>query len=725
VEDGVALQHYNFGGNDILDPSHPLNSGPSTLSPDQDDNYTDDWDFVVPPGSTYIVTITDTGPSDLGSGLYYANGTGISSPNNTWTLSGGQYYFQVRDFYPAPYSITITAATSSAQPDLVVQNLSASPSSIAVGGTITVSFDTLNNGTDTATASQSALFLETSSNSVIESWTFSDGQLTPQASDHHNQTFTIPTNLTAGTYKLVAEADANNQFYELDNISSKTIQITVPVSNDDSVDLTAPSSFSAVTGVNTAISGVQVIDDGLNGETFTVQVQAGNSSSLSATGTGVTGSGSHNLTITGTLGQVNAALGTLSYFTTNPAGSGESVSVTVTDSDSSTKSKNFAVSITGAPAVTLTPTQDIWITNTFDNGSNYGVDNAQLKVGGWGDKYDSLIKFDLSSVRGSHVTSAVLKLYNLADLGGTPVAMEVDELQTSWNDSYGWYSYGTSPHSGGAITQTPQNLQFKMLETVPAPSSTAGWINIDITSAVNDWLANPSSNFGILLQPLATNNNFNDFVSSEAIGAQASLVPELTLSANTSVAAGFDTSTYPGDLTMGWLRKNTNLSWVGYYLAPAPSRINDTWMGHRATLASEGWTIAPIYVAEQAIAGNWSSNPSASKGIVDGDAAAALMSSQGFAAGSVVYLDVETGSPLSANEQAYIANWCSQIALDGFTAGVYCPGSDADTIAVISPSAHIWVADLNILTAPGGTVTFPIDAPSGSGHLKADAWQYQ
>jgi hypothetical protein len=32
--------------------------------------------------------------------------------------------------------------------------------------------------------------------------------------------------------------------------------------------------------------------------------------------------------------------------------------------------------------------------------------------------------------------------------------------------------------------------------------------------------------------------------------------------------AGFDSLPYPGDDTMQWIIKNTNLSFVGFYLAP-------------------------------------------------------------------------------------------------------------------------------------------------------------
>src|SRR5262249_37284366 len=59
--------------------------------------------------------------------------------------------------------------------------------------------------------------------------------------------------------------------------------------------------------------------------------------------------------------------------------------------------------------------------------------------------------------------------------------------------------------------------------------SGGGWINIDITAAVNAWLSNPAANLGVLLRPTSNNNNFDDFVSSNAVGADAQYMPQLVI----------------------------------------------------------------------------------------------------------------------------------------------------------------------------------------------------
>ena len=185
-----------------------------------------------------------------------------------------------------------------------------------------------------------------------------------------------------------------------------------------------------------------------------------------------------------------------------------------------------------ATTVTLQPGaegQDLWITNFYTYNDDYGVNNEQLKVGGWGDVYDALVKFDLSNSHVAHVSSATLQLYNLAD-GGNPTGMSIEQLQTAWDETYGWYNYGgTRPSTLGAATATPPGLSFSHITNVAAPTG-EGWVSIDVTAAVNDWLAHPNANFGLLIQPLThDNNNVNDFVSSDVTGANAPFHPKLVL----------------------------------------------------------------------------------------------------------------------------------------------------------------------------------------------------
>jgi hypothetical protein len=173
---------------------------------------------------------------------------------------------------------------------------------------------------------------------------------------------------------------------------------------------------------------------------------------------------------------------------------------------------------------------------------------------------------------------------------------------------------------------------------------------------------------------------------------------------------------------MTWLKRNTNLTWCGYYLAPAPSHPSTSWMTNRAKLAANGWGFAPIFVGRQ-VTGPGALSPSAASGTADGNSAAALMSAEGFAAGSVVYLDIENGPPLTGPQQDYVANWCDTINANGFGAGVYCSYLLALSIHMIRSTCRVWAFNVATTQSHPVPVPFPDPHPSGCGYIGAYAWQ--
>ena len=90
--------------------------------------------------------------------------------------------------------------------------------------------------------------------------------------------------------------------------------------------------------------------------------------------------------------------------------------------------------------------------------------------------------------------------------------------------------------------------------------------------------------------------------------------------------AGFDRSGFPGEAVMQKLRNTTNMRFCGYYLAPAPSHSDTSWMGELGFLQDLGFGILPIYVGEQ-VEGQGSRHPSSAKGTVDGNDAVQMMTS--------------------------------------------------------------------------------------------------
>jgi len=192
--------------------------------------------------------------------------------------------------------------------------------------------------------------------------------------------------------------------------------------------------------------------------------------------------------------------------------------------------------------------------------------------------------------------------------------------------------------------------------------------------------------------------------------------------------AGFDTSIYPGDAIMSWLKANTNLVWCGYYLAPAPSHSKDSsWMGTRARLSAAGWGIAPLYVGEQPANANVSGSfhLSPGKGAIDGRQTVTLMTGEGFPPGSCVYLDLENGAPLRDQQGPYLVNWCTEVQNGGYTPGIYCSHGLAQAVRALQPDCRIWAFKVPLHTPPIPPVPppFPEKDPSGSGFPDAIAWQ--
>lgn len=188
--------------------------------------------------------------------------------------------------------------------------------------------------------------------------------------------------------------------------------------------------------------------------------------------------------------------------------------------------------------------------------------------------------------------------------------------------------------------------------------------------------------------------------------------------------AGFDIADYPGDTCMAWLKANTNLTWCGYYLGPAPSHPGASWMTRQAALAAAGWGFAPLYVGEQVIPPG-SQNPSAGKGATDGADAVRLLTSDGFAAGTCVFLDLEDGS-LPQRLADYTAAWIDTVGLGGFRAGVYCSHAIASQVNALRPGVPIWAFKVpTVSTHPAAGPPFREDDPAGSGYAAAQAWQLQ
>jgi hypothetical protein len=239
---------------------------------------------------------------------------------------------------------------------------------------------------------------------------------------------------------------------------------------------------------------------------------------------------------------------------------------------------------------------------------------------------------------------------------------------------------------------------------------------------------------------------------------------------------GFDTFSYPGDEAMrAWLTADKPYRWVGYYL-PAPCHNDDSWEGKRETLTKMGWGMAVIYVGQQ----TWGRTPgqkiavtryitkrvkqvktrngkrvvryvnkrvpvrvlvtprasrgascstqfvSAARGTADANDAIAKTAAEGFARGTVIFLDIERMEAVPKAMRDYYRAWTERVVEDGrFRPAYYAHSFNANLIyrdvkqvlagAGISADPPFWIASER---------GFSIDkAPAEVGHAFAQVWQ--
>lgn len=189
--------------------------------------------------------------------------------------------------------------------------------------------------------------------------------------------------------------------------------------------------------------------------------------------------------------------------------------------------------------------------------------------------------------------------------------------------------------------------------------------------------------------------------------------------------AGFDCYTPPDPAKRAWLKAHTNLTWMGFYLAPAPSHPRTDWMLMRQTLVDEGWGLAPLYLGQE-LDGPGSHMVSPARGALDGDDAVALMTRAGFPRGSFVYLDIEVPGPMAL---PYLTGWARMVRAGGYGVGVYCGHgfagqARAAVVAAIGGVVRVWAYHIGLIDGDGAMPRFATDAPAGCGDAEAFAWQY-
>lgn len=192
--------------------------------------------------------------------------------------------------------------------------------------------------------------------------------------------------------------------------------------------------------------------------------------------------------------------------------------------------------------------KDIWTTSVFSyDGSpgnigfgGGGRDNEELRVGGWGDLYYSLLEFDISGLPET-VSSAYIELHPFPspDTRFRPVGMQLYRITDFWD----WRTMGSGPDRERLWwVDRPPAVPWTADEPQPMPAPISGEpYRIDITNLYNAWQAdnNNINNFGIQLRPTGNFANQNYFRSSE-YSDDPSLRPKLVVIPSSSTDDDID-----------------------------------------------------------------------------------------------------------------------------------------------------------------------------------------
>jgi len=197
---------------------------------------------------------------------------------------------------------------------------------------------------------------------------------------------------------------------------------------------------------------------------------------------------------------------------------------------------------------------------------------------------------------------------------------------------------------------------------------------------------------------------------------------------------GFDRNIYPGDSSLPILRKS--FAFTSYWLSPPPGEKRNTWKGKRELLVGQGFGFLVLYRGRDS--GELKNETDAKeKGNKDAGAAAATAKEEGFAAGTIIFLDIEEGGRLPDTYHQYLRVWLEELKRAGFVAGVYCSGipvkeepgvsiTTTEDIRNHAPSHETVIWAYNDACPPSPGCAFPENppAPSASGISYAAVWQF-
>ena len=195
---------------------------------------------------------------------------------------------------------------------------------------------------------------------------------------------------------------------------------------------------------------------------------------------------------------------------------------------------------------------------------------------------------------------------------------------------------------------------------------------------------------------------------------------------------GFDRNEYPGDANLRSLRQT--FSYTGYWLNNPPGEKSNSWVGHRAAIASAGFGFLVLFNGR--LYAELKSETNAKRlGSADARRAADSALREGFPRNTIIFLDQEQGGRMLPEQKAYIYAWVDGITAAGFRAGIYCSGQVSPDEQKVVTAVDIresagprkityWAINDGCPPSPGCALAKEPPAPTKSGIDFAEVWQF-
>jgi hypothetical protein len=197
---------------------------------------------------------------------------------------------------------------------------------------------------------------------------------------------------------------------------------------------------------------------------------------------------------------------------------------------------------------------------------------------------------------------------------------------------------------------------------------------------------------------------------------------------------GFDRNDYPGAVGIRELRKE--FAFAGYWLTPPPGEKSNPWAGKRKEMEALGYGFLLLARGRAAKAIRTAAG-AGRMGTADAREAVSSAKAEGFAAGGIIFIDIEDGGRLAKEYHAYLRAWADEIVKLAFRPGAYCSGMAVDEgggVTMVTAndirsneaprSFAYWVFNDACPPSPGCVSAGNPPLPSASGVKDAVVWQF-